>query len=111
MVSIPLFLLTLIECYQEKNEIPNNRSQIYEYLIDKRLRCEEEKSLAPHPRMLTHGKTALISLAVGLQLMDRNSMTEDEMFEDVRQCLEELGGGHADIWDEETDQLYAEIEV
>ena len=62
LVRIPLFLLTLIECYQEKNEIPNNRSQIYEYLIDKRLRCEEEKSLAPHPRMLTHGKTALISL-------------------------------------------------
>lgn len=81
LVRIPLFLLTLIECYQENNEIPNNRPQIYEYLIDKRLRCEEEKSLTPHPRMLTHGKTALISLAVGLQLMDRNSMTEDEMLD------------------------------
>lgn len=38
-------------------------------------------------------------------------MTEDEMFGDVRQCLRELGGGHADIWDTETDELFAEVEV
>ena len=33
------------------------------------------------------------------------------MFDDVRSGLEELGGGHADIWDADTDELYAEIEV
>lgn len=38
-------------------------------------------------------------------------MTEQEMFDDVRGCLEELGGGHADIFDEETNELFAEIEV
>lgn len=42
---------------------------------------------------------------------DGFAMTENEMFEDVRQCLKELGGGHADIWDEDTDELFAEIEV
>lgn len=36
---------------------------------------------------------------------------EKEMFEDVRSGLEELGGGHADIWDADTDELFAEIEV
>ncbi len=35
--------------------------------------------------------------------------TEKGMFEDVRLGLKELGGGHADIWDE-NDELYAEIE-
>ena len=38
-------------------------------------------------------------------------MTEQEMLNDVRGCLEELGGGHADIFDEETDELFIEIEV
>ena len=42
---------------------------------------------------------------------DGFAMTEKEMFEDVRQCLEEFGGGHADIWDEDTNELFAEIEV
>lgn len=36
--------------------------------------------------------------------------TEKDMFEDVRATLKELGGGHADIWDEDG-ELYAEIEV
>lgn len=36
---------------------------------------------------------------------------EEEMIEDVRSGLKELGGGHADIFDAETDELFAEIEV
>ena len=39
------------------------------------------------------------------------AMTEKEMFGDVRQCLKELGGGHADIFNADTDELFAEIEV
>lgn len=38
-------------------------------------------------------------------------MTEKEMFGDVRQCLQELGGGHADIIDTETGELFADIEI
>ena len=38
-------------------------------------------------------------------------ISEDEMIKDVRDGLEELGGGHADIWDADTDELFAEIEV
>ena len=36
---------------------------------------------------------------------------EDKMIEKVRGCLEGLGGGHADIWDADTDKLFAKIEV
>ena len=36
---------------------------------------------------------------------------EVAMCADVRAGLRELGGGHADIWDADTDKLYAEIEV
>ena len=42
---------------------------------------------------------------------EENGLTEKIMFEDVRAGLKELGGGHADIFDEETDELYGEIEV
>ena len=44
-------------------------------------------------------------------VVDDDILTEDEMFEDVRQGLRELGGGHADIWNSDTDELFAEIEV
>lgn len=40
-----------------------------------------------------------------------NGDTKKIMFKDVRAGLEELGGGHADIWDADTDELYTEIEV
>lgn len=36
---------------------------------------------------------------------------EEKMFKDVRNHLKKLGGGHADIFDEVTDELYEEIEV
>lgn len=38
-------------------------------------------------------------------------VSESEMIEDVRAGLKELGGGHADIWDADTDELFAEIEI
>ena len=37
--------------------------------------------------------------------------TEKGMFDDVREGLKELGGGHADIWIADTDEFYAEVEV
>ena len=42
---------------------------------------------------------------------DGTTVTEEEMFADVRQTLKELGGGHADIINPDTDEVYAEIEV
>ena len=36
---------------------------------------------------------------------------EEEMFENVRNSLAELGGSHANIWDADTDKLFAKIEV
>lgn len=41
----------------------------------------------------------------------RTNCTEKDMFEDVRAGLKELGGGHADIWDADTGELYGEIEI
>ena len=42
---------------------------------------------------------------------DGAAITEEEMFEDVRQALEEMGGGCADIINADTDKLYAVITV
>lgn len=38
-------------------------------------------------------------------------ITEEQMFADVRQVLTELGGGHADIINADTDEVFAEIEI
>ena len=43
--------------------------------------------------------------------VDGVETTDKIMFDDVRGGLKELGGGHADIWDADTDEFYAEIEV
>lgn len=44
-------------------------------------------------------------------IIENDHSAEKIMFDDVRAGLKELGGGHADIWDADTDELYAEIEV
>ena len=47
-------------------------------------------------------------------VIDDWMLTDEQMFEDVRGVLEELGGGHADIWetdDNGNETLYLEIEV
>lgn len=81
LVKNPLFLLTLIEYFQQSNAILNSRSQIYEYLINKRLKDEESKGLTSHPKMSSKGRTALESMAVGLQLMDKNAFSEEELLD------------------------------
>lgn len=40
-----------------------------------------------------------------------NGYTEEDMLTDVRGGLEELGGGYADIWDADTDELFAAIKI
>ena len=44
-------------------------------------------------------------------LVSDETVSEKEMMEDVRQGLQELGGGHADIYDADEEEFYAEIEV
>lgn len=81
LVEIPLFLIALIDCFNQNNHIPETKPEIYEYLILSQLRAEEEKSLVPHPRMLSKGLKALEGLALGLQLMEKNTLSEDELLD------------------------------
>ena len=88
LAKTPLFLLKLIDCFQEKNHILDNKSELYDYIIDRQLAIEEDKGIAAHPRMVKAGRSALESMAVGLQLMDKNSFSEDELldlFDDEKQ--------------------------
>ena len=81
LVKSPLFIMTIIDYFKQYNSIPNHRSQLYEYLINEQLRKEDEKNLEPHSRMMTKGRKALDIMAVGLQLMDRNFFTEEELLD------------------------------
>lgn len=88
LIKTPLFLLTLVECFQEKKHIPDNKSELYDYIINRQLEKEEAKGIAAHPRMVKVGRIALESMAIGLQLMDKNAFSEDELldlFDDEKQ--------------------------
>lgn len=43
--------------------------------------------------------------------VDGTETTHKIMLEDVRAGLKELGGGHADIFDMDTDKFFEEIEI
>lgn len=44
-------------------------------------------------------------------LVSDDTVSEKEMFEDVRQGLREIGGGHAEIFTADDGELYGEIEI
>ncbi len=79
LTRTPLSLLTLIEYFQSKKHIPDNKSELCDYLINRQLINEEEKGIGSHPCMIDAGRIALESMAISLQLMDRNSISEYEL--------------------------------
>lgn len=88
LTGTPLFLLALIDCFQQKKYIPDGKSELYDYIINRQLVKEEAKGLAAHPRMVNLGRIALESMAIGLQLMDKNAFSEEELlnlFDDEKQ--------------------------
>ncbi len=88
LTRTPLFLLSLIDCFQQKKYIPDDKSELYDYIINRQLEREDAKGIAAHPRMVNRGRIALESMAVGLQLMDKNAFSEEELldlFDDEKQ--------------------------
>lgn len=79
LTRTPLFLLALIDCFQQKKHIPDDKSELYDYIINRRLEMEDARGIAAHPRMVNRGRIALESVAMGLQLMDKNSFSEEEL--------------------------------
>ena len=90
LTRTPLFLLTLIDCYQQKKQIPDKKYELYDYIINRQLEKEEDKGVGSHSCMIDAGKIALESMAIGMQLLERNVVSEYELlklFDDKTQWI------------------------
>lgn len=90
LTRTPLFLLTLIDCYQQEKQIPDKKCELYDYIINRQLEKEEDKGVGSHSCMVDAGKIALESMAIGMQLLERNTVSEYELlklFDDKTQWI------------------------
>lgn len=80
-VRTPFYLQALVDYYKEKHTIPENKGDLYEFFIEKRLHQEEGLGLRQNSEMLTTGRILLQKMAVAMQLMGENHISKDELLE------------------------------
>lgn len=78
-VRTPFQLKALADYYRQKKAFPENRGELYEFFIDRRLGQEEELRLKENAEMLVKGKALLQRLGVAMQLMGANHLTKEEL--------------------------------
>lgn len=75
----PFFLKAMIMYYKEKNEIQENRLELYRYLIKCSYSTENEKNKGKLIQKQTYGDTLLKKIALALQFTERKSLSEAEL--------------------------------
>ena len=80
-IRIPFYLISLVDYYKEKHTIPSNKGDLYDFFIEKRLKDEENKHIRKTSQMLRKGKIALQRMAIAIQLMNVNDMSEDDILD------------------------------
>ena len=95
-IRIPFYLMSLVDYYKEKHALPNNKGDLYDFFIEKRLKDEENKHIKKTSQMVRKGKVALQRMAIAIQLMNKNDMSED----DIQGATFWLVGGNrsAKVW-------------
>lgn len=79
----PFFLKAMIRYYKEKNEIQENRLELYRYLINCSYDTENEKNIGKLIKKRTYGDTLLKKIALVLQFTERKSFSETELKENM----------------------------
>ena len=80
-IRIPFYLMSLVDYYKEKHALPNNKGELYDFFIEKRLKDEENKHIKKTSQMVRKGKVALQRMAIAIQLMNVNDMSEDDILD------------------------------
>lgn len=78
-VRTPFYLMALVDYYKKKKCLPENKGELYEFFIDRRLAQEEDLRLKENSEMTSRGKVLLGKMAVALQLMGANSIKKEEL--------------------------------
>lgn len=79
----PFFLKAMIRYYKEKNEIQENRLELYRHLINCSYDTENEKNKGKLIQKRTYGDTLLKKIALVLQFTERKSLSETELKENM----------------------------
>lgn len=77
-IRIPFFLSALVDFYKSYGMIPSDKNALYEFVINKKLACEEDKRLGYRYDMQRDGRRLLEKLAVAMQLLGANSVTGND---------------------------------
>lgn len=75
----PFFLKAMIRYYKEKNEIQDNRLELYRHLINCSYNTEDKKNIGKLINKKTDGNTLLKKIALVLQFTERKSLSEAEL--------------------------------
>ena len=78
-VRSPFYLTGLADYYKAKRALPDNKGELYEFFIDRRLEQEEKLGLKESAAMLSKGKKLLQKMAVAMQLMGLNEISKEEL--------------------------------
>ena len=78
-VRSPFYLIGLADYYKAKHTLPDNKGELYEFFIDRRLEQEENLGLKESAAMLSKGKKLLQKMAVAMQLMGLNEMGKEDI--------------------------------
>ena len=78
-VRSPFYLIGLADYYKTKHTLPDNKGELYEFFIERRLEQEEELALKENTAMLSKGKKLLQKMAVAMQLMGLNEMSKEDL--------------------------------
>lgn len=80
-VRSPFYLIGLADYYKTKHTLPDNKGELYEFFIDRRLEQEDKLGLKESAAMLSKGKKLLQKMAVAMQLMGLNEISKEDLLD------------------------------
>lgn len=78
-IRTPFYLVALVDFYKQKKSLPENKGELYDFFIDRRLEQEEELGLKQNAEMISKGKKILGKMTVAMQLSGTSSITKEEL--------------------------------
>ena len=74
-IRTPFYLIALVDYYTEKQTLPNNKSDLYDFFINIRLQQEDDKNIKKTSYIKRKGYYSLQKIAIAIQLMNVNDLS------------------------------------